>query len=141
MQQLFSEMNAEQLEAEAYGRNVLGKPLEPCCRALNTGFYKDGFCRTDKFDSETHSVCAHLTKEFIKFSQEHGEDLEHPNHRLDFPGLMPGDKWCVCANKWKQALKNKVAPPIFLEATQEQTLKFISLGDLKEHVSKAKKDA
>ncbi len=133
-------MSIDRLEAEAYGRNVLGKPLEPCCKVLGAGFYKDGYCRTDKFDTETHSVCAHLTKEFIQFDKEHGEDLEHRDKRLDFPGLKPGDKWCVCANRWRQALKNNVAPPIFLEATQEQTLNYISFGDLKDHVSKTKKD-
>lgn len=125
------------LEKELYGKNVLRKELQTCNTALRTGFYKDGYCRTDKFDTGTHAVCAHMTKDFLEFSKKYGEDLTTRNETLDFPGLVKGDRWCVCASRWREALKENVAPPVFLDSTHERTLKYVSLEDLQKHAENA----
>jgi len=133
-------MNLEKLEEEAYGSDVFGQKLHPCCTALQTGFYKDGYCRTDKFDSNVHVVCAHVTKDYLAFAKSQGEDLTQPNTNYDFPGLKQGDKWCLCVNKWKAALENNVAPPVFLNATNEKALRYVSLETLQKHASSAKRE-
>ncbi len=114
-------------------RNVLGGPLATCCTAPLTGFYRDGSCHTGPQDLGTHVVCAQVTTEFLEFSVARGNDLVTPVPQFHFPGLNPGDKWCLCALRWKEALDAGVAPPVVLAATHEKALEFVSLDDLKRH--------
>ncbi len=114
-------------------RNVLGGPLATCCTAPLTGFYRDGSCHTGPQDLGTHVVCAQVTLEFLEFSVARGNDLVTPVPQFHFPGLNPGDKWCLCALRWKEALDAGVAPPVVLAATHEKALEFVSLEDLKRH--------
>jgi uncharacterized protein (DUF2237 family) len=116
-------------------RNVLGGPLATCCTAPMTGFYRDGSCHTGPQDVGTHVVCARVTREFLEFSVARGNDLVTPVPQFDFPGLAPGDKWCLCAMRWKEALDAGVAPPVMLAATHEKALQFVSLADLKRHAT------
>jgi hypothetical protein len=116
-------------------RNVLGGPLATCCTAPMTGFYRDGSCHTGPQDVGTHVVCARVTREFLEFSVARGNDLVTPVPQFDFPGLAPGDKWCLCAMRWKEALDAGVAPPVVLAATHEKALQFVSLADLKRHAT------
>lgn len=120
-------------DSQIYGKNVLGRELKSCGTVLSTGFYKDGYCRTDRFDTGTHAVCAQMTKEFLTFAKSQGEDLINPNPTLDFPGLTTGDRWCVCASRWSDAYKNGVAPPVFLDSTHESTLRYAPLEALLKH--------
>ncbi|WP_150468343.1 DUF2237 family protein [Francisella sp. SYW-9] len=106
-------------------KNVLGTDLKPCCLAPITGFYRDGFCRTDKHDTARHVVCAIMTKEFLEYTASRGNDLSTPNLLFDFPGLKPGDKWCLCALRWLEAYENNCAPEVILEATHESALEII----------------
>jgi hypothetical protein len=114
-------------------RNVLGGPLATCCTAPMTGFYRDGNCHTGPQDAGTHVVCARVTQAFLEFSVARGNDLVTPVPQFRFPGLKPGDKWCLCAARWKEALDAGVAPPVVLAATHEKALEFVSLDDLKRH--------
>jgi uncharacterized protein (DUF2237 family) len=114
-------------------RNVLGEPLEPCCLDPVTGFYRDGYCNTGAGDFGIHVVCALMTEEFLEFSRERGNDLSTPVLAFDFPGLKPGDRWCLCASRWKEAFEAGVAPPVVLAATHISALEFVELEDLKEH--------
>lgn len=116
-------------------KNILGGNLEACCFSPRTGFYRDGFCRTDERDQGRHVVCAIVTQEFLDFSKSRGNDLITPRPEYDFPGLQAGDKWCLCALRWKEALEAGCAPPIVLAATHEKALEYISLNDLKNHAS------
>jgi hypothetical protein len=116
-------------------RNVLGGPLATCCTTPLTGFYRDGNCHTGPQDFGTHVVCAQVTREFLEFSVARGNDLVTPVPQFDFPGLAPGDKWCLCAMRWKEALDAGVAPPVVLAATHEKALQFVSLADLKRHAT------
>jgi hypothetical protein len=101
-----------------------------------TGFYRDGFCSTGSADTGIHVVAAVLTDEFLNYSKAQGNDLITPNLNYNFPGLKAGDVWCLCANRWKEALKAGAAPPVILKATNEKALDIISLDDLKLHVVK-----
>ena len=114
-------------------RNVLGGPLATCCTAPLTGFYRDGSCHTGPQDLGTHVVCAQVTQAFLEFSVARGNDLVTPVPQFHFPGLDPGDKWCLCALRWKEALDARVAPPVVLAATHEKALEFVSLEALKRH--------
>jgi uncharacterized protein len=114
-------------------RNVLGGPLATCCTAPLTGFYRDGSCHTGPQDLGTHVVCAQVSQAFLEFSVARGNDLVTPVPQFHFPGLNPGDKWCLCALRWKEALDAGVAPPVVLAATHEKALEFVSLADLKRH--------
>lgn len=114
-------------------RNVLGGPLATCCTAPLTGFYRDGSCHTGPQDVGTHVVCAQVSQAFLEFSVARGNDLVTPVPQFHFPGLHPGDKWCLCALRWKEALDAGVAPPVVLAATHEKALEFVSLEDLKRH--------
>jgi len=111
--------------------NVLGEPLQSCSFDPLTGYFRDGCCNTDDQDHGTHVVCARMTAEFLTFSAERGNDLitAHPEWR--FPGLKPGDRWCLCATRWKEALQAGVAPPVVLAATHSKVLEFVTLEDLK----------
>ncbi|WP_062270429.1 DUF2237 family protein [Endozoicomonas arenosclerae] len=112
-------------------KNVLGEPLQPCCLDPVTGIYRDGYCHTDKQDHGRHVVCAKVTKDFLEFSLEQGNDLITPNQAMDFPGLREGDQWCLCAERWKQAFEAGVAPPIYIRSTHEDALEVINFGTLK----------
>jgi uncharacterized protein (DUF2237 family) len=98
-----------------------------------TGFYRDGSCHTGPQDVGTHVVCARVTQAFLEFSVARGNDLVTPVPQFHFPGLNPGDKWCLCALRWKEALDAGVAPPVVLAATHEKALDFVALEDLKRH--------
>lgn len=113
-------------------RNVLGSTLKKCCDSPKTGFYRDGFCHTGPQDTGTHVACATVTKEFLDFTKSKGNDLITPRPEWNFPGLKPGDKWCLCALRWLEATKGGVAPKLDLEATNEKMLEFINLKDLKQ---------
>lgn len=112
-------------------KNVLGTELKPCCKFPMTGFYRDGLCRTGPEDMGQHTVCIRVTEKFLNFSKMAGNDLSTPHPNLDFPGLIEGDQWCLCALRWQEAFENEAAPKVVLEATEESALKFIKLEDLK----------
>lgn len=116
-------------------RNVLGGELEACSRDPVTGFYRTGCCETGPDDLGMHTVCAVMTQAFLAFSKSRGNDLSTPNPEHGFPGLSPGDRWCLCAMRWKEALDAGAAPDVQLEATNEATLAVISLDDLKAHAA------
>ena len=113
--------------------NVLGTPLTMCSRSPLTGWYRDGTCRTGSGDEGLHCVCAVMTQEFLRFSREHGNDLSTPNPEMDFPGLKPGDRWCGCIGRWKEAHAAGAAPLVVLEATHIAALEFVDLEDLRAH--------
>lgn len=113
--------------------NVLGGVLEPCSTRPVTGFYRDGCCNTGAEDIGLHTVCVVLTAEFLLFSKSRGNDLSTPMPQYGFPGLKPGDRWCLCASRWKEALDADVAPQVVLEATHAVTLHVVPLADLKRH--------
>ena len=111
-------------------RNVFGEPLITCSEQPLTGFFRNGCCDTDDTDVGMHTVCIIADKEFLLFSQAVGNDLITPMPQYGFAGLQEGDKWCLCALRWKEALINNVAPKVILEATNEKTLDVISMDDL-----------
>lgn len=113
--------------------NVLGGDLEPCSFDPVTGYFRDGHCRTEGRDPGFHAVCAVMTDEFLVFSRSVGNDLSTPQPQWQFPGLVPGDRWCVVALRWQEALEAGVAPPVVLEATHASALEFVSLADLEAH--------
>jgi len=115
----------------AKARNVLGGPLQTCGTDPVTGFYRNGCCDTGGGDVGVHVVCARMTREFLAFTASRGNDLSSPTPHFGFPGLRPGDRWCLCAERWKEALEAGVAPPVVLEATHISALEFINLDDLK----------
>lgn len=119
------------------GRNVLGTELAPCCMDPVTGFYRNGYCETGMGDVGLHVVCAQVTEAFLEFSKAMGNDLSATNPEMAFPGLKPGDRWCLCAGRWKEALEAGVAPPVILEATHMSALEFVSLDELSAHAVKS----
>lgn len=116
--------------------NVLGGQLEPCSHDPLTGFYRDGCCTSGPGDLGAHVVCACVTEEFLAFSKEHGNDLSTPQPQLGFAGLVPGDRWCLCAGRWQEALDAGVAPQVVLEATHVRALEWVSLDDLRRHAAR-----
>ena len=118
-------------------KNVLGGPLEACCFAPKTGFFRDGYCRTDETDRGRHIICAEMTEGFLRYTKEQGNDLSTPRPEFSFPGLQPGDRWCLCALRWKEAWEDGEAPSVILEACEESALQIIPLEALKEHAIKA----
>jgi len=114
-------------------RNVLGTELEICCGAPLTGWYRNGFCETEASDRGAHVVCAEMTEEFLEFTKSRGNDLSTPAPEFHFPGLKAGDRWCLCASRWVEAVDAGVAPPVILQSTEESVLKYVSLEQLKEH--------
>ncbi len=114
-------------------KNVLGTELRCCCTSPITGFYRDGYCKTDEMDTGTHTVCAIVTEEFLKYSASKGNDLMTPMPYWNFPGLKPGDKWCLCISRWLEAERAGKAPFIVLEATHEKSLRYTSLEKLQEY--------
>uniref|UniRef100_A0A7C2JW45 DUF2237 domain-containing protein n=1 Tax=Schlesneria paludicola TaxID=360056 RepID=A0A7C2JW45_9PLAN len=116
-------------------KNVLGGELETCSLSPVTGWFRDGCCNTGGGDAGLHLVCARMTREFLDFSLERGNDLITPNPEWDFPGLEPGDQWCICVERWKEALAARVACPVVLEATHISTLEFVTLEELQAHAA------
>lgn len=113
--------------------NVLGEPLLPCSDNPVTGFFRDGCCNTSKEDIGMHVVCVRVTRKFLEFSRFRGNDLSTPVPEFGFPGLKPGDQWCLCAARWQEALEAGVAPRVVLQATHAAALKVVRLEDLKKH--------
>jgi uncharacterized protein (DUF2237 family) len=117
--------------------NVLGTELRPCGRDPLTGFYRNGDCATGPEDVGLHVVCTRVTRDFLAFSLQRGNDLVSPRPQFGFPGLKPGDRWCVCVERWREALEAGLAPPVVLEATHISALEFVDLDDLKRHAVRA----
>jgi len=111
--------------------NVLGGKLETCCTSPITGFYRDGKCETGPQDLGVHVVCAQVTEEFLAFTKSNGNDLSTPSS--SFPGLKPGDRWCLCVSRWQEAVDRGVAPPVILAATHASALKFVTLEQLSKY--------
>jgi uncharacterized protein len=114
-------------------KNVLGTSLQSCSVDPMTGFFRDGCCRSGADDLGLHLVCAEMTESFLEFSSERGNDLSTPVPAFHFPGLKPGDRWCLCVQRWKEAFESGVAPRVVLESTHISTLEFVDLSDLEEH--------
>lgn len=114
-------------------RNVLGGPLGTCSNKPMTGFFRDGCCNTSDEDVGSHTVCVLLTDEFLAFSKARGNDLSTPRPEFDFPGLNAGDRWCLCAARWREALQAGKAPRVLLNSSNEASLEIVSLDDLKHY--------
>jgi uncharacterized protein (DUF2237 family) len=117
-------------------KNVLGTSLIACCFSPETGYFRDGYCRTDENDRGRHVICAEMTEAFLSFTRERGNDLSTPKPEFDFPGLKPGDRWCLCALRWKEAWEQGMAPPVILTACEESVLEHVSLAVLQQHAIK-----
>ncbi|MBQ4820764.1 DUF2237 domain-containing protein [Aquimarina sp. MMG016] len=113
--------------------NVLGSQLQPCCYEPMTGYFRDGFCRTTAEDTGTHTVCAVVTSAFLAYTKSKGNDLSTPMPYWNFPGLKPGDKWCLCISRWLQAKKAGKAPLIILESCHRKTLEYTDIETLLEY--------
>lgn len=113
--------------------NVLGEPLTPCSEEPMTGFFRDGCCNTSPEDLGRHVVCVRVTADFLAFSRSRGNDLSTPMPEFGFPGLKPGDQWCLCAARWQEALEAGAAPRVVLQATHAAALKIVKLSDLKNY--------
>ena len=114
-------------------RNVFGEPIKVCSLKPRTGFYRTGCCETGPEDLGVHTVCVEVTAEFLSFSKSRGNDLSTPRPEFGFSGLDPGDRWCLCAARWQEALEAGAAPRVVLAATHEATLEIVRLADLKRH--------
>lgn len=114
-------------------KNVLGTALQACSMNPLTGFTRSGCCETGPEDTGRHTVCAQMTEEFLIFSKTRGNDLSTPRPEYDFPGLKAGDRWCLCAARWQEAVEEGIAPPVILESTHEKALEVVNLADLKYH--------
>ncbi len=121
--------------------NVLGEPLQPCGFDPLTGFFRDGCCNSGYSDHGIHTVCAVVTAEFLTFSRERGNDLTSPFPEAGFPGLKPGDRWCLCASRWLEAYRAGLAPPVDLAATHEETLAVIERSALEQHALSPDRDS
>jgi uncharacterized protein (DUF2237 family) len=113
--------------------NVLGEPLLACSEEPMTGFFRDGCCNTSPEDLGRHVVCIRATAEFLEFSRSRGNDLSTPNLEFGFPGLRPGDQWCLCAARWQEALEAGAAPRVLLQSTHAAALRVVQLRDLKQY--------
>ena len=114
-------------------KNVLGTALVPCSYDPLTGYFRDGCCKTDASDLGSHLICARVTEEFLAFSKERGNDLSTPRLEYRFKGLVAGDRWCLCASRWAEALQANAAPPVVLESTHVSALKYVTLEQLEMH--------
>ncbi len=121
------------------GKNIFGQPLIACSTKPLTGYFRDGCCNTDETDSGVHTVCIVATEEFLTFSKANGNDLSTPIPEWSFPGVQPGDKWCLCALRFKEAYEAGAAPKVLLEATHERTLDLVGMDILIEHAYYADK--
>jgi len=125
--------NSNGTTKQTKAKNVLGSELESCCFEPLTGYFRDGYCRTDWMDKGTHTVCAIVTEEFLEYTKAQGNDLSTPFPQFNFPGLKPGDKWCLCASRWLEAYYAGHAPKVNLKATHEKTLSIVGLEILKSY--------
>lgn len=114
-------------------KNVLGTELVSCSYDPLTGYFRDGCCNTDASDHGSHLICVRVTAEFLQFSKAAGNDLVTPVPQYRFSGLNPGDRWCLCALRWREAMEAGVAPPVVLEATHANALKFVTMAQLEKH--------
>ena len=114
-------------------KNVLGTELVPCSYDPLTGYFRDGCCNTDASDGGAHLVCIRVTAEFLEFSRSRGNDLITPLPQYRFAGLKLGDRWCICAHRWREALEAGVAPPVILESTHDSALQFVTLAQLEKY--------
>jgi len=121
-------------------KNVYGNPLTPCCYDPMTGWYRDGFCKTDNRDAGVHTVCAQMTEQFLSYTKTKGNDLSTA-HPPVFPGLKPGDRWCLCAARWKEAFMAGLAPPVVLSATHQNSLRITTLSELARFDAEKSKNA
>jgi len=121
-------------------RNVLGSPLIPCCVDPLTGYTRTGYCEVPREDSAVHAVCAIMTEDFLEFTRSRGNDLTAPMLEWGFPGLKPGDHWCLCASRWQEAFLEGKAPKVVLAATHEAALGMIRLEDLKQYAAEASEE-
>ncbi len=121
------------MDNEKKAKNVLGGELLECSISPVTGFFRDGCCNTNEQDLGRHVVCVELTEEFLEFSKGTGNDLSTPHPEFEFPGLKGGDRWCLCALRWQEALEAGKAPQLYLQATHESALQVLSLEDLKKY--------
>ena len=128
-------MPFDETGGRAPGRNVLGGRLQSCSTDPLTGFYRDGCCNTGPQDLGSHTVCAIVTAEFLAFSASQGNDLSTPRPEFHFPGLQPGDRWCLCAPRWQEAFEAGYAPQVALAATEEAALRHCALEDLQKHAA------
>lgn len=111
--------------------NVFGEPIEECCSNPITGYFRDGFCRTDKYDRGSHTVCAEITDEFLEFSKSRGNDLSTPRPEFEFPGLVAGQSWCLCASRWLEAYESGCAPKVLLRRSNSMALEIVPMEALK----------
>lgn len=118
-------------QTDTKARNVLGGELATCSLDPLTGFFRDGCCNTGPMDHGTHTVCVSVTADFLQYSFSRGNDLITPRPEFRFPGLKPGDRWCLCASRWEEARLMGVAPPVYLSATHRKTLSIVDLAHLK----------
>ena len=116
-------------------KNVLGEPLIACCYDPMTGYFRDGFCRTGDQDQGRHVICAQMTQEFLDFTKARGNNLSTPRPEFDFPGLKPGDRWCLCALRWREAWEEGVAPPVVLKSCSQTALEYVTLAVLQDNAA------
>ena len=135
MMSAMSSSTPEIIRYDETARNVLGGELIPCSIDPVTGFYRNGCCETGPHDMGLHTVCAVMTDAFLAFSKSMGNDLSTPHPEYEFPGLQAGDRWCLCAPRWKEALDAGMAPKVVLESTHEETLAIVPLGVLKDYAA------
>ncbi|ELZ44491.1 hypothetical protein C464_13380 [Halorubrum coriense DSM 10284] len=126
-------MSTDDANGDRDERNVLGGELAPCGHEPTTGYLRDGRCRDVDGDAGEHTLCAVVTAEFLRYSRDRGNDLITPRPEFDFPGLTPGDRWCLCVGRWLEAAEAGVAPPVVLEATNESVLRSVDADRLREH--------
>jgi uncharacterized protein (DUF2237 family) len=126
-------MSTDDSDEEPGERNVFGDELAPCGGEPTTGYLRDGYCRDVDGDVGEHTLCAVVTAEFLRYSRDRGNDLITPRPEFDFPGLEPGDRWCLCVGRWVEAVEAGVAPPVVLEATNESVLRAVDADRLREH--------
>lgn len=124
---------AASLDPASGPASILGRPLAPCSAELHTGWFRDGSCNTDAEDRGVHVVCAQVSDAFLQFSRGNGNDLITPRPEMRFPGLRAGDRWCLCAERWREALEAGVAPPVIPEATHAKALRHVTQEDLLAH--------
>ena len=122
-----------QRDADNIPKNVLGGPLQTCSERPVTGFFRDGCCNTSDEDIGAHVICVRVTAKFLEFSEARGNDLTTPHPEFGFPGLQPGDRWCLCAMRWVEALHAGTAPQLVLSATHEVMLEYAPLNELKKY--------
>ena len=125
--------DANDIDDAPTDRNVFGGDLQPCGTDPVTGYLRDGYCRDVDGDVGEHTLCAVVTAEFLTYSRRRGNDLITPRPEFDFPGLDPGDRWCLCVGRWAEALEAGVAPPVVLESTDESVLHAVDADDLRAH--------